>query len=283
MNQGIGRYTTTAFSVSRPMARGITMKAGYSYGVSKNAVDPGSVASGSWTNNPIVYDPNNPVLGYSSTSPGHRVFVSGSYTRRYFGWGATTVAAFYSTQTAGNNSYIFATDANGDNATTNDLIYIPRNTSEMNFKSLTTGGVTFTPAQQATAFEAYIQQDKYLAAHRGQYAQRGAVFYPMVGRLDVSIMQDVFRKAGGMRHAGQIRLDITNFGNLLNHNWGVGQTMTQSRILASPSVDSQGALTYNLATVTTASGPALISNTFKTTAGISDVYVMMLSFRYTFQ
>jgi hypothetical protein len=153
----------------------------------------------------------------------------------------------------------------------------------MNFKSLTTGGVTFSPAQQATAFEAYIQQDKYLSAHRGQYAQRGAVFYPMVGRLDLSLMQDVFARMGGRRHAGQIRLDITNFGNLLNHNWGVGQTMTQNRILSNPSVDAQGKITYNLVTVTGPSGPALISNTFKTTALVSDVYVMMLSFRYTFQ
>jgi len=52
-------------------------------------------------------------------------------------------------------------------------------------------------------------------------------------------------------------------------------------------VDAQGRLTYNLATVNTASGPALISKTFQTTASIaqsvSDVYVMMVSFRYTFQ
>ena len=109
----------------------------------------------------------------------------------------------------------------------------------------------------------------------------------MVNRIDLSITQDVFHSIGRHRHSGQIRLDITNFGNLLNHNWGVGQSIIQNRILTSPSVDAQGRLTYNLATVNTACGPALISKTFQTTAAIaqsvSDVYVMMLSFRYTFQ
>jgi len=151
--------------------------------------------------------------------------------------------------------------------------------------------VLFTPDQEAAAFEAYIQQDAYLSSHRGQYAQRNAVFYPMVSRLDLSLMQDVFQSVGGHRHSGQIRLDILNFGNLLNHNWGVGQTLVISggRILTSPSTDPQGRLTYNLATYTGANGLQLIDHTFQTTAGVGspttlpDVYVMMLSFRYTFQ
>ena len=130
----------------------------------------------------------------------------------------------------------------------------------MNFKTLTTGGKTFTPADQAAAFEAYIQQDAYLSSHRGQYAQRGAVFYPIVKRLDLSLAQDLFHDLGGHRHSGQIRLDITNFGNLLNHNWGVGQSMIQNRILTSPRSTRRAALTYNLATVSTAAGPALISH-----------------------
>ena len=49
----------------------------------------------------------------------------------------------------------------------------------------------------------------------------------MVDRIDLSIIQDVFHSIGSAKHTGQIRLDITNFGNLLNHNWGVG-TATRS-------------------------------------------------------
>ena len=47
----------------------------------------------------------------------------------------------------------------------------------------------------------------------------------MFNRMDLSIIQDIFTNIGGKRNAGQFRIDITNFGNLLNHNWGVSQRM----------------------------------------------------------
>ena len=59
----------------------------------------------------------------------------------------------------------------------------------------------------------------------------------MVNRIDLSITQDLFGKVGGHTHTGQIRLDITNFGNLLNHNWGVGQRLVNTQILTSPTAD----------------------------------------------
>ncbi|MCX6553221.1 MAG: TonB-dependent receptor, partial [Acidobacteria bacterium] len=281
-NQNVGRSWNIAASVSKPTSHGFNFKGAYTYGRSRNSVDPGSIASGSWTGNYMNNDPNNPALGYSANTPGHRFFLTTTYTKQYFGFGATTVSAFFEARTSGNTSYIFAADANGDTAT-NDLIYIPRGTSEMNFVAFTSSGKTFTAADQAAAFDAYISQDKYLSAHRGEYSQRGAVFYPFVKRLDLSLTQDLFHNIGGMRHSGQIRLDITNFGNLLNHSWGVGYSMFQNRILTNPAADANNALSYRLATVTTASGPELISKTFQRTAGSSDVYVMMLSFRYTFQ
>jgi hypothetical protein len=286
-NESSGRQWTTAASVTKPMTHGFTFKGGYAYGQSKNLNDPGSIAAGSWTGNAIASDPNNPTLSFSQYSPGQRYFLAASYTRQYLSLGATTIAGFFDAHTNGNSSYVFAQDANGDSAA-NDLIYIPRNTSEMNFVTFSAGGKTFTADQQAAAFEAYIQQDPYLKDHRGQYAERNALFYPIVKRLDLSVMQDVFHSIGGHRHSGQIRLDVNNFGNLLNHNWGVGQIPIQTRILTNPAADAQGRLSYRLATVTGTTGTELISHTFQTTASLSnpssaDVYVMMLSFRYTFQ
>ncbi len=197
------------------------------------------------------------------------------------------MTAYFQAATSGNTSYIFAADANGDTAT-NDLIYIPKNQSEMNFNAYTVSASgslpakTFSAADQAAAFDAYISQDKYLSKHRGEYAQRGAVFYPVVSRIDLSLMQDVFVGTKGMRHAGQIRLDILNFGNLLNHNWGQGYSMYANRILTTPAADANLALSYRMAYITTATDRILVPQTFQRTAGSSDVYVMMLSFRYSF-
>ena len=66
---------------------------------------------------------------------------------------------------------------NGDGGSGNDLIYIPRNTSEMNFVAIPATATTraFTADEQAAAFEAYIKQDPYLSKHRGEYAERGGV------------------------------------------------------------------------------------------------------------
>ena len=283
-NQSQNRSWNIATSVTKPMSHGLSLTGGYSYGNSLSLVEPSSTAGSSWGSaNPITFDPNNPALARSVNAPGNRVFLSATYTHQYFGWGGTTVSMFYSASPAINNfstgnSYVFSGDANGDAAFNNDLIYIPKDQSEMNFRTLTVSGKTFTPADQAAAFDQYINNDDYLRSHRGQYAERNAFYNPMVGRIDLSIMQDVFHSVGGARHSGQVRLDITNFGNLLNHNWGVSQRLVNPQILTSPAADAQGRLSYQMQS---ASGN-LITSPWQTNAGISDVYVMMLSFRYGF-
>ena len=294
LNNAVGNSVTAAYvikksndnhsynisgTVVRPQTHGFSAKFGFNYGVSRSLVEPSSTAGSSWGSaNPVPGDPNNPPLAYSTNSPGKRVFLQAAYSKQYFGLGATTISMFYDGHTNGNTSYIFSADANGDTVSTNDLIYIPRNTSEMNFKSTTVSGTTFTPADQATAFEKLIQSDPYLRDHRGQYAERGGVFLPFVNRIDLSLTQDLFGNVKGSKQSGQIRLDVTNLGNRLNSKWGVGTRVVNTQLLTSPSVDANGALTYGLQTL----NGALLTNTRQTSAGIADVYVMMLSFRYTF-
>ena len=276
-NQDVGRAWNLAFSATKANFHGLSTRAAYSYGRSKNTIDPGSTAFASWSGNANPGDANNPGLSYSAQSPGHRMFVQASYTRSYFGFGATSISAFWEARTIGNTSYIFAADANGDGAN-GDLIYIPRDKAEMNFVAFTAGGTTFSAEQQADAFEAYIQQDKYLKKHRGQFAQRGAVFLPFVKRMDMSLSQDLFRNIKGKRNAGQFRIDINNVGNLLNSDWGTSQRVIRNNILTTPGVDAQGRLSYRMQVVNN----QLVTKTFEKTSGLADVYQFMLSFRYSF-
>jgi hypothetical protein len=176
------------------------------------------------------------------------------------------------------DNYIFAGDLNGDGGTSNDLVYIHRDVSEMNFQQFTAGGITFTPAQQAAAWDAFIAGDPYLSQHRGEYAQRGAVFLPMVKNLDFSVTQDVFTNIGADRHRFQFRVDIINFGNLLNKNWGVGQRLVSNQPLTNPAVDAQGQATYRLRVINN----QLMTNSYEQTAGINDVYRVMFSLKYFF-
>jgi hypothetical protein len=278
--------------LSKNTSFGLSLRGAYSYGVSKTLVDPESTAATSYQRISTFSDPNNSGLTYSLWSPGNRVFVVGSFSHEYFSFGATSFSIFWearesqaSSTPSSRFSYIFAADMNGDGIT-NDLIYIPKDMSEMNFVAFTTpNGIAYTPAQQAAAFDAFIQQDPYLKKHRGQYAQRNAGVMPMLNRADVSIVQDVFRNIHGQRNSFQIRLDMFNFGNLLNRNWGVGwqqtasvNTNNQVQILTNPGVDAQGRPTYRLATVNN----QLITKSVARSAFTSDVYQLMLSVRYGF-
>ncbi len=288
-NQNVGRSWNLAGSLEKPFTNGLYVKGAYSYGEAKNTVDPGSIAFGSWNNNQHSGDPNNPGLAFSSNSPGHRLFGTASYRAEYFKFGASTVSLFMQRSTIGNASYTYSGDLNGDGGTSNDLVYIPRDASEMNFQQFTTGSgatlKTFTSAQQATAWEAYIQQDDYLRSHRGQYVERGGVFMPMVTRADMSIAQEVFTNFAGKRNSLSIRADILNVGNLLNKNWGGGQRFVNTQPLIVPSAtqggaaDAQGRAQYRLRTITN----ELIANTFEKTSGVADVYRVQLGVRYSFQ
>jgi len=194
------------------------------------------------------------------------------------------VSVYWESATGGNTSYTFSGDLNGDGGTSNDLIYIPRDTSEMNFQTFTSGGRTFTAAEQAAAWDAFIRQDPYLSRHRGEYAVRGAVFLPLVHRMDLSVAQDVFVTLGGHRHAFQIRADVLNFGNLLNKNWGVGQRLVTTQPLIVPTTaqggpaDAQGRAQYRLRVISN----ELIAKSFESSASLADVYRIQLTVRYTF-
>lgn len=290
-NQDVGKAWNWAATLEKPFSRGFYVKGAYSYGKAENTVDPGSIAFGSWNNNQHAGNPNTPGLGYSFSMPKHRIFVATSYRKEYFKFGATTVSAFWESRQGNNTSYVFGGDLNGDGGTSNDLIYIHKDISEMNFANITNSGgtVLFTPAQQAAAWDAYINQDPYLSQHRGEYFKRGGAFLPFVHRMDFSVAQDVFVRLGGQQHKFQLRADILNFGNLLNENWGGGQGFTSNQPLVTTSTSGTatcraaagapaGVASYCLRTV----GSGLLTNSFFRTAGQADVYRIQFGVRYFF-
>jgi len=289
-NGNSGSAWNIAQTLSLNTRFGLTVRTAYSYGESRTISDPESTAATSFARNSQSADPNNPGNQLSMWSPGHRVFALVNYTKRYFGFGATSVSVFWEAQhsnvtSSSRFSYTFAGDMNGDGVAANDLIYIPRDTSEMNFSPFTVGTRTFTAAEQAAAFDAYIGQDNYLRKNRGRYAARNGGVMPMFRRVDLSLTQDLFKDIRGQRNGLQVRADILNVGNMLNSNWGVSQrpvasinNNNQLQILTNPAVDQAGRATYRLAVVNN----ELIRRSFQTSAGTGDVWQFMLSLRYSF-
>jgi hypothetical protein len=111
-------------------------------------------------------------------------------------------------------------DLNADGQTANDLLYIPTDVNDpaqIQFQSLTVSGKTFTPAQQAAAFDALINETPCMSKQRGSIMKRNSCRLPFYNNFDFSARQNV-PLISEQRLA--IQLDIFNIGNLFNKKWG---------------------------------------------------------------
>lgn len=246
-NQGYS-YNLTA-AIKRPFANGWTAGASYTYGRSRVLFDGTSSQNSSNWRNVEVVDRNNLVLGYSDFDLGSRVNVYASYRIEYAKLGATTLSFFYNGQSGRRFSYTYAGTfdfrANSSdlvNFTTNggfsnpggndrsrrafnDLIFIPADQSQINLQDYTDAdGNVITAASQWAALDKYIQDDPYLSKNRGKVAERNGGRAPFQNVIDLKFMQEFFVNVGGKRNTLQFSLDIFNFTNLLNPNWGRRRT-----------------------------------------------------------
>lgn len=168
-------------------------------------------------------DQLKPFTGVSLFDQTHKIAGAATYTKNWRpGW-ATDFTATYQGISGSPHDYVYAStsssngDMNGDGRNGNDLIYVPRdafNTNEIRFRAVTNGA---TVAQQQAAFEKYIQDSPCLSRQRGRILKRNSCRLPFSNQVDVAIRQTV-PTLGAQRLSLQV--DITNFGNLLNKDWG---------------------------------------------------------------
>lgn len=280
-NQGTA-YTLTA-SLEKKFSNGLFAKAAYNFGEAMNLVDPGSIASGSFNSIVSVNGNNYPDLAFSGNDQRHRVLGAFTYRAEYLNWGGTQVGLFINGATQGRFSYVVNQDMNGDGINGNDLIYVPNRAAELTFEEFTQNGITFTAAQQAAAFDAYIDQDDYLSGRRGQYAERNGALLPWLWRADFSLAQEFFVNVGGKRNTLQVRMDVLNFTNLLNSDWGVSDRVINSRPLTYRSVTAEGVPVYRMVTTGSGESTRLLDSTLQKDANFgNDTYSIQLGVRYTF-
>lgn len=287
-NSNKGYSQSISLKIEKPFTKGFNALAAYNFGVAKNTIDPGSIAAGTWNGNPIVFDPNNPPASFNNSDQRHRVIVSATYRKEYGKFFASQIGFFWEGRNQGRTSYIYSTDMNGDGQI-NDLIYIPRNTSEMSFQDYDPDGggpaATYTAAEQAADWDAYINQDDYLSEHRGEYAERNGAILPWVFNADFSFVQEFFiATGGGKRNTLQLRVDIINVGNLLNNKWGVGWSINQNRPIRNQGVDASGRpiQRLNVLGVSNTGEITKLTESYRKSAGISDLWQGQVGIRYIF-
>ena len=172
---------------------------------------------------------------------------------------------------------------NGDGQT-NDLIYVPNSASELTFATFTSGGKTFTAADQQTAFDAYINGSEYLSSRRGQYAERNGAYFPWLTRFDFSVVQEFHVKVGAKqkRNTIQLRADILNVANLINDGFGVGYQTTTTQPLTFVSVNASGVPTYRMQTQNINGETVLLKDAFIKSISVGSVWQAQIGVRYIF-
>ena len=277
-------FKSLTLKLEYPYSKGVFGSFAWTTSNAKDFMSAGSIASGSWTSARAVNGNNDLSLSTSDfVSPNRLVGMVGykiEYGKKY--GGATSFSIGYVGNQGNPFTYTISGDMNGDRVNGNELIFVPKQWTDIEFVPLTVGTRVYSKEEQQAAFWNYVNQDDYLKTRNGQYAERNASVIPMLHRFDLSVVQDIYLNVKGKRNTLQIRADILNFGNLLNNEWGVSQRATNPQILAFQSVVNN-VPTYRLATEKFADGTTgLIKNTYSKNASVFDVWTAQLGIRYIF-
>jgi hypothetical protein len=171
--------------------------------------------------------------GVSLNDIPHRIVVAGTARAPWRRW-ATELSIHYVGESGSPFTYLAwgairgRGDLNADGSSENDPIYIPRNaldTTQIRF-GLTTrqvavpgGGTrtdTITAAQQAEAFEQFIETTPCLRQRRGRILERNGCREPWSHTTIASVRQTIPIAKGAL----QAQLDVYNLLNLLNGDGG---------------------------------------------------------------
>ncbi|MDO6389986.1 TonB-dependent receptor [Pontibacter sp. BT731] len=226
-SRGYG-YSLTAQLQKSYVENGLSGSLAYTYSRAKD-VNPGnsSQARSNWINVNQVEGLNNVREAFADNDVRSRVVAGLTYNLNYLGFAGTTISAFYNGQSGVPLSYIYNGDVNSDAGRTNDLIYIPGNASEINLVPYTErDGTVVSAEQQWQALDAFISGNDYLSDRRGQYAERNEDRLPWTNQIDLRLMQDFYIGQKENNHRLQLTLDVFNFTNLLNKDWGRQYTAT---------------------------------------------------------
>ncbi|MCS4227231.1 TonB-dependent receptor [Sphingobacterium sp. BIGb0165] len=211
-----GHAFSATFGGSLSSWNGLSGSVFYTYSEAKEvSANNGSNASSAWLGSPVINSPNQDFLSISDYAIPHRIVANISYTIKN-----TTLGVYYNGANQGRFSYYHSYDLNGDGIT-NDLIYLPKNTSDMKFADIKKGNdVLFSKADQIKAFDQFVS-DNGLEEYRGKILPRNQFLMPWLNRFDVRWTQNLFNNIATEKDKLQFTVDIINVGNLFNSKWGV--------------------------------------------------------------
>jgi hypothetical protein len=224
-------YSYSFSFIIQKEATNFSFNGSYTFGRSSllfEITGPQSLISSQWRNMETVNGRNFAPLSISDNDLQHRV---AAWVSKKFDYGkgstSTVISLFYNGQSGSPYSYVYNRSMINDNGKTGenfDLIYIPTENDlvSMVFVPIVnnSGQVDYSAQQQKDFLNAFIESDKYLKDHRGEFAKRNAARLPFTHIVDLRLQQNFTLKIKGKNIGLAVIYDVFNFTNMLNKNWG---------------------------------------------------------------
>jgi hypothetical protein len=220
-----GASQQLTFSLSKPWSNesdwSWTLGYTYTHATEVNGLTSSTVTS-NWAGQPL-FDANEAVAARSRYEIKDRITGQLTWKHNFFGDYRTQVGLVYEGRSGRPYSYIFFNDANGDQPGTSgtslqDLFYVPSGVGDVYFGTVAANG-TFTEnkAMEASFFD-WLGGQEDLQQYKGKVVPAYSARASWVNTFDLRISQELPGFFKG--HKSEITLDIQNFGNLLNNDWG---------------------------------------------------------------
>ena len=226
-----GHSYSISFIIQK-QANNFSFNSSYTYGRSSllfEITGPQTPLRSQWRNMETVNGRNYATLSTSDNDLQHRIT---TWVSKKFNYAknkmATTVSIFYNGQSGTPYSYVYTNSMINDNGKQGenfDLIYIPTvsDLASMNFAPIFITGtsqVEYSPQEQKDFLTGFIESDKYLKKHRGEFAKRNGPRLPFIHTIDLRLQQDFIIKIKSKSIGVTVTYDVFNFLNMLNKNWG---------------------------------------------------------------
>jgi hypothetical protein len=222
-----------SYSISfiiQKQANNFSFNSSYTFGRSSllfEMTGPQTVMRSQWRNMETVNGRNYTSLSTSDNDLRHRIT---TWVSKKFNYAknktASTISLFYNGQSGIPYSYVYQNSMINDNGRQGenfDLIYIPTASelASMNFTPIITNNqVEYSAQQQKDFLNSFIESDKYLQKHRGEFAKRNGARLPFTHVVDLRLQQDFNIKIKGKNIGIAVIYDVFNFTNMLNKDWG---------------------------------------------------------------
>jgi hypothetical protein len=221
--------------LSKTFGFGLSLFASYTYqDVHELFAAPNSQSSSNYALNPVGLDPENADLGISFYERKHRVLGVAQFERKLIGNLATSLGIVLETRSGQPFNYTFggSQDSLGqlfgeERSMANArrmLFYVPKGD----------GSDVILSGIDEDEFNAYLKRTG-LEKYRGQIVPKNAFNSPWFTKIDLRFAQDLPNPLTGNR--ARLMIDVENFGNLLNRNWGRYETNAPFTPVADVGID----------------------------------------------